>query len=342
MFENVELILLISILFYLLILVYDFSILINVRLYKVTDKVRKTKLIRAIKKSKDKKCYKYLKNTENLKALEELIEEEYTIDDNKIINIINNDKYNYIYEKLCPIYSKKDVIDKSYFAYILSFIKYNSIIIDNYLLKVVSEKSIYCIENSLYSMYCNGNVNLIKEAYKVLTNNDSFYTNKLITDGLINFKGDVDLLCNTLYKNFRSYNIEIRIGIINYYRNIKFDVTEKIYNELNTNKKLDKELEISYIRYFSKMKYDRAYELFIKRLSTNYYDDFEYDVVMIQALANYRDIKAEKMLEKKLEDSNYYIRLNAGKTLKKISDITKIKSDDKFANDMLRYLIEIG
>lgn len=342
MLESVELILLMFMFFYVLILIYDFSILIVDKINSKTNKLRRNRLINIMRKNKDRKYYNCLKNIGNLKILEDLIEKRYIIGDKKILTMINDKRYNHVYEKLCFIYDRRDNIDKAYFAYILSFIKYNSNIIEKYLLKTINEKSIYCIENGLYSMYRNGNIDLIQQAYKNLTTNNAIYSSELITGGLLSFKGNTDLLCETLYKNFKSFSIQIRIGIINYYKNIKFDIAEKIYNNLCSSKKLDKQLEIAYLGYFSKLKYDKAYELFVERLDTNYYDDFDYDVIMIQALSNYSGKKVKEVLTKKLADTNYYIRLNSGKTLKKITDITKIKTKDKFAQDILKYLIEIG
>ena len=72
----------------------------------------------------------------------------------------------------------------------------------------------------------------------------------------------------------------------------------------------------------------------------NYYNDFEYDVVMIQTLANYPSDKTIKVLKNALSSYNYHVRYNAGKSLSRMTNLTKITGlTDPFAKDMIEAFI---
>ena len=62
---------------------------------------------------------------------------------------------------------------------------------------------------------------------------------------------------------------------------------------------------------------------------------------MIQALANSKNKKTIEILTEKLMDSNYYVRYNACFSLDRITDITKIKTNDEYAKDMIKYVIDL-
>ena len=211
---------------------------------------------------------------------------------------------------------------------------------EKYLFHILTIKSVYCVENSLKALYNTGNIELVVKGYEILSKNKSMYYSRLITYGIEEFKGDKKALAEALYKDFINFSTECKIGFINFFRNIKYDIGDDLVSKLERYS-YSKELEISIIRYFMKVKNVKAYKLFIKRLEEDYYEDVEYDIVMIQTLANYKTKKTIEILTLKLSDYNYYVRYNSCISLDKITDLKKIVTNDNYAKDMIKYIIDL-
>lgn len=338
MLQNVELILTLFLVFYILILLFDFATIILNKISKYLNKRRRKHLLNIINMHNKHLIIGTLSNIKYLYILNNLIDEKYKIDKKiSIVNYLNNNKD--IINKLSKHYYRKGNLARSYYSYTLSKIDLPKKS-EDFMFHMLTTKSVYCVENSLKVLYNTGNVELIIKAYEILSKNKSMYHSKLITDGMMEFKGDKKLLAQELYKDFSNFSTQCKIGFINYFRNIKYNISDDLVTKLEKNS-YSKELEISMIRYFTKVKNRKAYKLFVQRLEENYYEDAEYDIVMIQALANSKNKKTIEILTEKLEDNNYYIRYNACVSLTKIIDITKIETSDEYAKDMIKYVIDL-
>lgn len=333
MLQNIELILAFFLLFYFLILFYDFSVVFFRKSASKLDSYRRIKLEKIIKASNTKLLIRKLRSLNYLYVFNQMIDEN----NEEIVSFLN--KENAVIERrLTRVYMYKDNLSKAYFSYTLSKVKVSSYG-EEFLLKMMSSNSIYCIEDSLKALYHLKNPDLLVRAFKKLSRNKVHYSDKLITDGILGYDGDKAVLSQKLYENFSKFSTICKIGFINYFRYILFDIGDEIIFSLK-NESLEKELEIAMIRYFTKVKRNEAYELFIERLENNYYNDFEYEVVMIQALGNYNCQKTIDVLTKKLSDFNYYIRYNSCLILDKLTDIRKLRTDDGFAKDMINYILD--
>lgn len=351
MLEFVQYILLLFLLFYLLILIYDIAFL---RSKSRKDKISKTKINIIIelitefensskeeKNKISKKIISKLKRLSYLYCLGLLLEKNENINGTYIIDILCKKSYDNIFIKLTEIYSKKDLLSKTYYAYILKYICKKDEKIYDFLYELVVSPSIYSTESALMAVYHIGEASLVVSAYKKMSKKNILYSNKLISDGLLEYTGNKNELCSKLYGNFDKFNEEIKIGILTYFRNCKYNVKEELLERLEA-KNNEKEVEIAMIRYFSKVYYKKAIDLFIKRLEEEYYDDFEYAVVMIQSIIIV-DVLTKNMvsvLKKCLCDSNYYVRLNAAKVLKEKNDLRTLEDiHDKYAKDMIKYVM---
>lgn len=337
MLQNVELILTFFLIFYILILIFDFATILLNKISKRLNKRRRKHLLNIIKSDNEFLLTGILSDIKYLYVLNQLIDEKYKVDRVSIINYLNNKED--VINKLSKHYYKSGDLARSYYSYTLSKISLPKES-EDFIFHMLTTKSVYCVENSLKVLYNTGNVDLVIKAYEILSKNKSMYHSKLITDGMMEFKGDKKLLAQELYKDFSNFSTECKIGFINYFRNIKYNIGDDLVSKLEKNS-YNKELEISIIRYFTKVKNAKAYKLFVQRLEEDYYEDAEYDIVMIQALANSKNKKTIEILTQKLEDNNYYIRYNACVSLSKITDITKIKTSDEYAKDMIKYVVDL-
>lgn len=327
--------------FYILLLYSLVSLFIKKNESKFSLKREKV-LISLIKEysnedNENRKLFKKLKRKSYLYSLEGLLK------NNKIIReVINNTIFEKLFIKLTLYYQKKDLLSKTYYASILKYVCFKHDIILTFLNELLVSSSIYSTENALLVLYNLGDINQICHAYRMISKKNILYNHKLISDGLLEYKGNRNNLCNKLYDSFDDFNVETKIGIVTYFRNSQFDIKEKLYERLLGNN--EKEVEISIIRYFTKIYYEKANNLFEERLFNNYYNDFEYNVVMIQALGNTNELSKRTIdiLNNCLNDNNYYIRYNAAQVLCKKTKMDNINIKDDNIKNLLEYVSQEG
>lgn len=95
-------------------------------------------------------------------------------------------------------YGRKDRIEAAYFPYIIK--KYHLIenrpfsgVVDA-MYTLLRESSIYCRENAMQALYTTGDCDCIMKALKILDGGESFFHEKLLADGLLEFTGDHEAL----------------------------------------------------------------------------------------------------------------------------------------------------
>lgn len=344
MIENIEFILGFFILFYFLLLFYDMGSLYY-RRRKIDEKHQKKlqKLFEnntSLKGIEIKKIYHLLKRLSYLYALNKMLEENIEIKNIPIRELILKPEYHNLFLTLKQDYEQKDDLSKSYYAYILQYTNLTQKEIYDFLYQCLHSKSIYCIENALITLYNFGNPSAIVEAYLIMSQENINYNYKLVSDGLLKFKGQKKLLCEQLYQNFANFLASFKIGFLTFFRQCKYDIKEELLKRLITNQE-EKEVIIEMIRYFSKVLYPPVAILFQQRLINNYYKDFEYEVVMIQALASYPSSETIEVLKKFLASQNYYVRYNAAKSLATMTNLKEITNiEDKYAQEMIQSLIK--
>jgi hypothetical protein len=336
MVQNIEVLLAIFILFYILVIIYDIVIQVKLNKQDELDTKKENKLLTMLKEKEKDANYD---DKELLKLLHKL--SYLRVFNNIIINKkakITKSKYLNVYSHLATYYLKRESLEKAYFAYSLGLIGLSNDNIDEYLFTILEDKSIYCVENALETLYTFKDASKVVKAYNILNKHKVNYNAKLITDSLLNYKGSKEELCQALFANFTNYNDEYKLGFINYFRVCKFNIAKELVPYIN--KDTPKELTLSIIRYYSKITYPKVVPLLLKYLDTNYFNDFSYDVVIIQTLSNYKEDKVITSLTKKLADSNYYIRYNSALALNKLTDIKKIKTTDTYGQEILKYIAE--
>ena len=256
--------------------------------------------------------------------------------------IDNKEKLTTLFNKLTDIYNRKNIIEKTYFVYVLSkfslaYKNDNKII--NFLINNSFSNSLYLSENCLKALYELDNPKYIVKTFLKMNYENCNHHYKLLSDGLLNFKGDKKELSYMFLDNYNKFNNNFRLAIINYFIRIDIDLTKEMYKILL--EETNKEVKISLLRYFGKHKYDKVKDKLIEFLN----DDYEYAIVSIQSLQNYDGLDVVESLKKSLTSSNWYVRNRAARGL--INRLSKdeinklLKIDDKYAIDALNYQIEM-
>lgn len=242
-------------------------------------------------------------------------------------------------------YSNKESIEKAYFTFILNkYLVFDEIentriakIIVNYCI----DKSVYCRENALRLLYNLGNEEFVILALKLMNKNNLYHHSKLITDGLLLFKGDSKKLCSVLWAYFNEFDSSYQIAFIDYIKIVSGDFCEE-FLKLLKNSKTNQEVKFAIIRYFRKYYYDPVKEYLLNCLKFDNGLDYTYSTLAASALENYPSEETINVLKSSLSSSNWYTRYNAANSLLKLGvdylDLLDIyNGDDRYAREMIKY-----
>ena len=237
---------------------------------------------------------------------------------------------------------------KAYYAYMIS--KY-SFLDDDFESKIAKvlvnytlDPSVYCRENSLKALYSMKNIQTIVEAYLAMNSNKINHNTKLVTDGLLSFKGDKVALAEELWKHHVDFNVQYQVAFIDFVRMITDKFCDRFY-EILTENKTDNEVKYSIIRYFRKYRYKPIKEYLYYVINNQKDISWEYAALAASALDNYPCVETNTVLKEALTSSNWYVRYNAadsllnlGLTYPELKDI--YKGSDRFAKEMIEYKMQ--
>lgn len=260
-------------------------------------------------------------------------------------------KFNQYCYEIEPAFEKlieKEIDDDLKLAYILYIAKRYEVFRGRsdtgaipYLLKLLSHRDFYIRENALQLIYGIGDATLASRGLKILDQTGLHFNEKIISDGLIEFDGDKDVLNSELWRIRASMSVKMQVIILNYFRYNFSNFREEMF-DLLTDKKLDDEIHYCAIRYFGRYKYEPAYELLMNFVSEEWDEPWQYKSISASALAAYPGKRTEVALRKALSAREWNVRINAAESLDKLgfkySDFTDIfEGNDRFAREALLY-----
>lgn len=238
----------------------------------------------------------------------------------------------------------------TYFAYVIQ--KYHVIegkpvsAIIHVMMKLLEEDSLYCRENALRAIYSTGDCGCVLDALRVVDRNPVFHHAKLLTDGLLTFRGDQTQLARDLWGAFEQFSVQMRVVILDYIRFSGVDMCREMLTLLADDRQ-DDEIRFSCLRYFGKFHYEEAFPL-LESFAENKRDSrWEYAAIAATALAAYPCEHSIEVLKKDLGSANWYIRFNAAKSLEtfhltylELSDV--MDGNDRYAREILQYRMDLA
>ena len=250
-----------------------------------------------------------------------------------------------VFLPLALVYFKKENMQAAYFASFLSKyrLRKNAGIdtVQDVMLDFMRKNSFYCRVNALEALYAFGSEENVAEAVSIQDENNAFFHEKVLTEGLLSFTGDHKKLINILWNKFDDFSEKTQLAVLNYIRFKTGDYCEKMYEIMNDKSK-DKELRFSAIRYFGKYFYEPAKSVIMSFLSDKDTANWEYAAVSASALSRYGGGDVIKALKDALYSSNWYVRYNAAVSLEErglgyndFNDV--ISGGDRYARDMILY-----
>lgn len=290
--------------------------------------------------------YKKLERVGNMIAFDKMFENVYT-DKQETVNQYLSELDD-VFIALCKHYCGKNMIEAAYFPYIIK--KYRVIAfrtmpsIYDELFEMLDEPSIYCRENVMQAFYTTGDSDCVIRALKKIDRSDLFYHGKLISDGLLNFAGDIKELNDKIVAQFESFSLDMRITLFNYIRFSSPDYCEFAYSLLCDEGQSD-EIRYCAIRYLGKYRYDKAYQMLCLLSNDITAKRWQYSAIASAALAIYPNKETINLLKNNLYSRNWHIRLNSAESLERLgvaytelADV--LDGDDRYAAEILRYMLQ--
>lgn len=281
-----------------------------------------------------------------LMAFDEVLEEQYRKTPESVQDYIRSIFPVFVY--LTLEYRKKSKLKSAYFPYIIK--KYGIYrledveVVSRMMIDLVNDSNLYCRENALQALYAMGDAEYVAKALKNIDESAYFHNSKLITDGLLHFQGEKEVLDETLWKMYPTCSVSMKVTILNYFRFSSDAHCEKML-KLMTMSGQNQEVCLACIRYFGKYHYDPAYLHLIEFTEYQRENQWEYSAIAATALVNYPCEKTIEVLKNLLRSSYWYVRFNASESLKYMNvnyeDMLDIfEGQDRYAKEMLRYRMD--
>lgn len=260
-----------------------------------------------------------------------------------------------VFQSVVYSYIKRDSMERAYVAYLISKYRpcngeiYRPLM--EYLISYLDDSTIYCRENVLNSLYSLGNMQAVESALQIINDRELFHHQKLLSDGLMQYTGDKEVLARRLWGHFGEWNSNLMIAVIQFINNISDSFSDE-FLEVIKDKSVDLEVRIAALRYFRRHYYEPAFEVIISILEGVYDEADKEDtnitlaIVAAAVLSNYRSDKMVDVLTQALGSSNWYVRYNAASslmaaTLSAEKEESIINGGDRYAAEILKYMQQL-
>jgi len=193
----------------------------------------------------------------------------------------------------------------------------------------------------LKALYKLGQENYLKEALRQMNYLNLVHPTKLLTDGFISYRGNVDSFIEMLKQNIFSYGENYKIACIEYFSYHKIDFKNGIFKLLSS-KEETKEVKLACLRYFANSIYEPVTEALYALLKHDI-SNFEYAAVAANVLKSYPSKETFIHLSEALRSPNWFVRNNAARSLvsfaskKELEQLKRI--DDIYGREAVLYQI---
>lgn len=246
---------------------------------------------------------------------------------------------------LASDYKRRDDIVHTY--YILFLRKHGALryadtsSLASHLKDFLEKGDIHVCEQVLQAIYTIGDPLLTLAALKIVDGRDMFIHPKFISDGLLVYRGDKQILHKLLLDKLSEYSVDMQVNILNYLRFDSAEHGERILSIL-LDEKTDDELKFACIRYFGKHRYQKAYFVLADFANNEKGLKKEFCLVSLTALRNYPGEDTLALLRKNLKSPNWYIRYNAAESLNALGVdygefVDIFDGKDRFSREILQF-----
>ena len=250
------------------------------------------------------------------------------------------------YQLLAHRYAGKESMERAYYADFISrfppFLNEYKPLLD-ILISYMANSTIYCRENVLRALCVLGNVQALENAIQTLNDRNFFHHQKLLSDGLAEFKGDKEALAASLWKNYGKWNDYIMLSVIQFITLASSEYMSAFLPVLE-DASVNLEVRLSIMRYYRRYIYNPARYVILGFLKNNDEDE-NLAIVAASVLERYPGWDTTNALVNALSDPNWYVRYNASSALVSLETpeaelLRVLRSKDRYAREILTYRLE--
>lgn len=249
-----------------------------------------------------------------------------------------------IFFSLIDEYQKKTVFEQAYYIYVISTLDYSKVkFTASYaekFLTFLDSKSLYTFSNAMTALYKVGQTHLLITAVDKANERQGFYHKRLLVDGLLEANADFEELNEKLLERFDRYGEYVQECLLDYFRMNGCDASS-LCMELMQKEDVDRQIQYSAMRYFSKYLNEDAKQFFYELLQ-NPEEEWIKQMLAIQALFDVTEPQIRTVIKQKITSNNWFVRMNAveymhrnGLEKAEIEELLMMR--DQYANEALLY-----
>lgn len=252
------------------------------------------------------------------------------------------------FRELAPHYFRKGVMEATCFTHLLR--KYGVVgpkdreFWTEELMKLLQTSSVCCRENALHILYNMGYAEDTVNALLLMDRHHIFHHEKLIHDGLLEFKGDKQALLEKIWSVFDRFSPDMQVALLSYMRLSASRCCQQVF-EIMIRPHQNDEVYFACLRYFGKFYYEPVYPILIDLVSDWDGRRWEFASIAASVLGNYPSERTIDVLVQALYSSNWYIRNNAAEALERLGmTYTRLaevfEGNDRYAREILQYWLD--
>lgn len=254
-----------------------------------------------------------------------------------------------IFDRLARYYQQKKPLNQAYYAYIVKRwyrTRPASQTIVSALIHFAEEGSIFLRQNAFEALAQLEDVEVMIRAIKVLDAADDFHHPKLITETILCFSGDKDMLADALACELDRLSPAAQGAVINFLRMRHRGNKQRILAMME-DERTNHEVRIACMRYFMTNPWDAAAAPLRAFAVQENVGEWEYISVATASLVSYPDDETKALLKRLLSSPLWHVRFNAAKSLYDMGAVPKaeladvMEGDDRYAREMIAYRWEL-
>jgi len=248
------------------------------------------------------------------------------------------------FQKLADIYSRKHSIERACYAdFVSNFPEVagmNKQMLDT-LISYIYGSGVHCRVNVLRALCSIGSVSGVANALQVISDSSLFIHDQILTNELLNFKGDKEILGDRLWDEGRHWNDNVTVSVVQFITSVS-DYYGETFMPVLQNSSTSTEVRAAIIRYYGEHIYEPARPVLIDFIINS--TDVNLAIEAASALALYPAPDTIAALKGALSSSDWHVRYNASNTLVRLKPKTQLleilQGESNYAREIVDYMLE--
>ena len=238
-----------------------------------------------------------------------------------------------VFSTLAVAYKVKKNEERAYFAYFISqypqlATNTEGICTDmvNAMISYIDDSDIYCRTNVLKALCRVGDTHGIINVLQSFSDKSNFIHHRLLAEELFNFTGDKEVLALYLWGKYKMWNDNVMLGVVTFITMFS-DGFKNAFLPALQNKFTNADIRLAIIRYYKEYKFDSALPVLIEYL--NQTENYDFAMEAASALSAYPGYDTTHALISALQSDNWHVQYSAASSLVALGEYS-----EDFINDL--------